>query len=248
MLVLLFIFFSLLGVITKHNETQKVPSVLGKRYNEAKQLLEAAKFKTAIQDSVYVDTASASQVMRQSPDADAVVKANRTVFLTINRAVPPEIEMPDLRGFSLKSADLYLQSLGLKIGDTSYVYDIAKNAVKDQLLNGKSVAPGTKVNMGTSIELVIGNGIGNRSINVPDLVGMTVAEARDFLSSNNIELGAIIPLDNVTNPEDSYIIRQKPEKYSKIAEGESIINKIRPGQIMDVWVSTEPPANDSIPK
>ncbi|HXL55899.1 MAG TPA: PASTA domain-containing protein, partial [Chitinophagaceae bacterium] len=174
-LLLVFIFFSLLGKITKHDETQRVPSVVGKTYDEAKQILESAGLEAGIQDSVYIDTARALQVMRQSPDADAVVKADRTIYLTINRSVPPQIDMPDLRGFSLKSAQLYLQSLGLKVGDTTYVPDIAKNAVKDQLFKGDPIAPGTKINMGSSIGLVIGNGIGEETMNVPDLIGMTVA-------------------------------------------------------------------------
>ena len=103
-MLIVFIFFSLLGKITKHDETQKVPSVIGKTYDEAKQILEAASLEASIQDSVYIDTARALQVMRQSPDADAIVKSDRKIYLTINRSVPPQIDMPDLRGFSLKSA------------------------------------------------------------------------------------------------------------------------------------------------
>jgi len=243
-LVLIFAFFSLLGIITKHDEYQKVPSVVGKSYDEAAQILKAVNLKATIQDSVYEDTARALEVMRQSPDADATVKSNRTIYLTINRAVPPQIEMPDLRGFSLKSAQLYLQNLGLKIGDTTYVPDIAKNAVKDQKFNGNSIAPGTKINMGSHIDLVIGNGVGQAVMNVPDLTGMTVAQARDYLSSSNIELGSIIPDNSVTDTESAFVIKQNPSPYSELA-GEMVTNKIRPGQIMDIWISAAPPVRDS---
>jgi beta-lactam-binding protein with PASTA domain len=244
-LLLVFIFFSLLGKITKHDETQKVPSVIGKTYDEAKQVLKAAGLEAGIQDSVYIDTAKALQIMRQSPDADATVKSDRTIYLTINRSVPPQLDIPDLRGFSLKSAQLYLQSLGLKIGDTTYVPDIAKNAVKDQLFNGKSIAPGTKINMGSKIDLVIGNGVGQETMNVPDLIGMTLAEARSYLGNSSIELGAIISLGQVTDTENAYIARQNPQPYSEIAAGESVRNKISPGQIMDIWISSTPPVKDS---
>jgi beta-lactam-binding protein with PASTA domain len=244
-LLLVFIFFGLLGKITKHNETQRVPSVIGKTYNEAKQILEAAGLEAGIQDSVYIDTAQALQVMRQSPDADAVIKADRTIYLTINRSLPPQIDMPDLRGFSFKSAQLYLQSLGLKIGDTTYIPDIAKNAVKEQLFNGNPISPGTKINMGSSIALVIGNGVGQETMNVPDLIGMTVAEARSYLSNSGIELGAVISLDQVTDNENAYIARQNPQPYSEIAADEMVRNKIRPGQIMDIWISSTPPVKDS---
>ena len=104
-LLLVFLFFSLLGLITKHGETQKVPSVTGRSYDEAEKILKAAGLAAGIQDSVYADTANPLQVMRQSPDADEEVKAGRTIYLTINRAVPPLVEMPDLRGFSRKSTN-----------------------------------------------------------------------------------------------------------------------------------------------
>lgn len=240
-MVLLFGFFSLLGAITKHGETEKVPSVLGMSYDQAVAALEKAGFPTEIQDSIYVDSARPLQVMRQSPESEAVVKPHRKIYLTINRALPPLVEMPDVRGFSLKSALLFLQTLGLKIGDTTYVFDIARNAVKDQQYDGKFIAPGTKIGMGSKIDLVIGNGLGNQSMNVPDLIGMTISEARDYLNSQHIELGAIVPLESISDTENAYITRQKPQPYSEIAEGVSTPNKIRPGQIMDVWISLTPP-------
>lgn len=231
--------------MTKHDEVQKVPNVLGKTFDEAKQILEAANLEAGIQDSMYVDTAKALEVMRQSPDADAIVKTDRTIYLTINRAVPPQVEMPDLRGFSLTSAKLYLQSLGLKVGDTTFVPDIAKNAVKEQDYNGKEILPGTKINMGSHIDLVIGNGVGEEVMSVPDLVGMTVAQARSYLESSNIELGAVINEGQVTDTENAFVIRQNPAPYSQDATGETVKNKIRPGQIMDIWISATPPQQDS---
>src|SRR4051812_36829454 len=77
-LLLIFVFFSLLGIMTKHDEYQKVPSVMGKSYAEAVQILKAVNLEATIQDSVYEDSARALQVMRQSPDADATVKSERT--------------------------------------------------------------------------------------------------------------------------------------------------------------------------
>jgi beta-lactam-binding protein with PASTA domain len=245
-LLLVFGFFSLLGTITKHNEVQKVPNVIGKTYDEAKQILEAADLEAGIQDSTYVDTARALEVMRQSPDADAAVKSDRTIYLTINRAVPPKIDMPDLRGFSLTSAKLYLQSLGLKLGDTTFISGVAKNAVKEQQYNGEEIMPGTKINMGSHIDLVVGNGIGQETISVPDLLGMTVSQARAYLLSSNIELGEIIPQGTVTDTENAFVIKQNPSPYSQNdGNGEAVKNKIRPGQIMDIWISAMPPQPDS---
>ncbi len=243
--VIIFLFFSSLGFITRHNENKKVPSVVGENVDAAKKILEAQGFETAVQDSLYIDTAAPLSVLRQSPDADEDVKINRTIYLTINRGVPPLVEMPDLRGFSFKSAELYLQSLSLKLGDTSYTPDIARNAVKEQMFNGNPISPGTKVNMGSAIDLILGSGLGEEDINVPDLVGMTVAQAQLYLSNKNISIGAILPESGVTDTSDAFITRQSPLQFSQGADGQNTPNQIKPGQLMDIWISKTPPVKDT---
>lgn len=248
-IMLIFIlFFSSLGIITRHSSLEKVPSVVGKNAQDATDLLEANGFEVAITDSVYIDTAAPMSVIRQSPDADASVKIHRTIYLTVNRAVAPLIDMPDLRGFSYKSAELYLKSLGLKVGDTSYTPDIARNAVKEQLLNGKPVDPGTKINMGSAISLVLGNGEGEDELNVPDLVGMTVSEARLYLSNKNLSISAVMATEPINDTANAYISRQSPLPFSTLSPGEIVANKIRPGQLIDIWISNTAPQksnNDS---
>ena len=99
--------------------------------------------------------------------------------------------------------------------------------------------------MGTAIDLVIGNGIGNDDMDVPDLVGMTVSEARLLLSNNHISLGAILAMDALQDTATAFIVKQNPEPKSVIAAGTIIENKIRPGEIMDIWISPFPPVKDT---
>ncbi|MEP7319082.1 MAG: PASTA domain-containing protein, partial [Panacibacter sp.] len=98
----------------------------------------------------------------------------------------------------------------------------------------------------STIDLLVGNGIGDQQIEVPDLIGMTVSEARSYLSTNNIELGAIITMGDIGDTSNAYISKQKPSRFAENTEtGEPIINKIRPGEIMDIWISTTPPLRDT---
>lgn len=241
-LLLLVLFFSSLGFLTKHNQNAKVPQVTGRNIEEARRLLELQGFEVEVQDSVYLDNAERLSVIRQSPEADAIVKTNRTIFLTINRAIPPLVEMPDLRGFSYLSAKLYLQSLGLKMGDTSYTPDIAKNAVKEQSFKGKTINPGTKVNMGSTIDFVLGSGVGNTEVSVPDLLGMTLAEARSYLSNVGLSISTVNPEGVVTDKENAFITRQSPAPSELLPDGTRTINKIRAGQLIDIWISASAPA------
>ena len=243
--LIIFIFFMTLGSVTRHNETVKVPQVTGRSLAEATSLLQKEGFEVAVQDSVYVDTLAPLSVIKQSPESEELVKVHRTIYLTVNRARPPLIEMPDLRGFSFRSAEMYLQSLGLKVGDTSYTPDIARNAVKDQLYNGSTIEPGTKIPMSSSIDFVLGNGLGETQLAVPDLVGLTVSQAKEYLSGDNIGIGVIITSGPVSDTSGAYIIKQNPAPVSQLATGETVHNRIRAGQLMDIWVSTSPPVKDS---
>jgi beta-lactam-binding protein with PASTA domain len=244
-IILVFVFFSSLDWITSHGKYKKVPTVIGQNISAATQLLKSQGFNVEVQDSVYIDSIPKSSVLRQSPEADAEVKEHRTIYLTVNRAVAPLIDMPDLRGFSFLSAKLFLQSLGLKLGDTSYRPDIARNSVLEQSIDKRFVAPGTKVSMGSSINLVLGDGVGNAQMNVPEIVGMSFGEARDYLTTMNIGLGAVIPNSDVKDKENAFVYRQNPEKFTLSPSGEKIKNLIRPGQVVDIWLSVMPPITDT---
>jgi beta-lactam-binding protein with PASTA domain len=243
--LIFFLFFISLGSITRHNETIKVPQVAGKSLSEAISFLQKEGFEVSVQDSVYIDTLPPLAVIKQSPESEELVKIHRTIYLTVNRASPPLIEMPDLRGFSIRSAAMYLQSLGLKVGDTSYTPDIARNAVKEQLFHGSAIEPGTKIPMSSSIDFVLGNGLGETQLAVPDLVGLTISQAREYLSSDNIGLGVILTASAVSDTANAYIVKQSPAPTTLLPTGETMRNRIRAGQFMDVWISATAPVKDS---
>ena len=244
-LILLVLFFGSLGWITGHGDIKKIPSVVGKNIDEAKKILEAQGFDVQVQDSVYIDTTARAAVIKQTPEADEEVKVSRTVYLTINRTIAPLVEMPDLRGFSFLSAKLYLQSLSLKLGDTSYRPDIARNSVLDQLLNNINIKPGTKINMGSVISLVLGDGVGSEDMDVPDLSGMAYTQAKQYVESMNLSIGAVIPNADVKDTASAFVYKQSPEHFTITGTSTTTINRIRPGQLIDIYLSLQPPVIDS---
>src|SRR4030095_12415340 len=179
--VLLFLLSILLGPLTRHGKNKTVPNVVGRSFDEAKKILNNAGFDVEVQDSIYTDTTAKGSVLRQVPDGDATVKISGMVHLTINRHVPPVVEMPNLIDFSLRNAELQLKNMGLRVGDTSYVHDFAKNTVQEQRYKGSPITPGTKITQGSSIDLVLSDGVGDAEFTVPNLVCMTFGEANKLL-------------------------------------------------------------------
>jgi beta-lactam-binding protein with PASTA domain len=240
-LALFFLLLLSLKWVTKHGDASSVPSVTGKTYDEARELLRDQGFEVEIHDSIYVDTVPPLTVIRQIPDADEVVKANRTVYLVINRAVPPLVEMPNLLGYSFRNAEMSLNNFGLRIGDTIYRPDFAKNAVLEQIHEGRSIAPGTRIRRGSVISLVLGTGVKDEEFIVPSITGMRFCDARAMLAEYGISIGAIVPDPNVEDTCNGYIYRQNPERFDE----DKRIQRIRSGQTMDVWLSVDRPVKDS---
>src|SRR6185295_15170415 len=112
--VALFALFILsLNLLTHHGRSRTVPQVVGKTFADAEKILDKEGFDIVIQDSVYIDSLPPRAIIKQVPESDAVVKVNRTVYLTLNRSVAPMIDMPNLIGFSYRNAIMNLSSLGL---------------------------------------------------------------------------------------------------------------------------------------
>jgi beta-lactam-binding protein with PASTA domain len=239
---LLFLVLWMLGFITNHGDYERVPAVVGKSATEAINALEAKGFDVEIQDSVWVESEPPAAVLRQLPAGEEMVKAKRTIYLTINRSQPPLIEMPNLVGLSFRNAELYVRQLGFKLGDTTRKPDIAKDAVLEQLYNGQQIKPGTKIFQGSIVSFVLGSGIGTDEMEVPMLVGLTYEEARNYLNSIGVNTGAILTDPDVVDTAKAFVLKQSPEMRTALPDGSFQMNKMRPGQSMDLWLGTSKPA------
>lgn len=238
------LFILSLNWLTGHGKSATVPSVAGKKYEDAKQILKNAGFDYEVQDSVYVDSLPPLAVIKQIPDADDLVKSNRTVYLIINRSVPPLVEMPNLVGYSFRNAEMVLKSMDLKLGDTTFKPDFAKNAILEQLYNGSLITPGTKIRKGSRISLVMGDGVGKREFVVPIITGRTFAEVKEMLEGAGLGIGAIVTDADVKDTMSAYVYKQNPERF----DDEKRILRIRSGQLMDVWLQVNKPSKDSTGK
>jgi beta-lactam-binding protein with PASTA domain len=239
------LFFLMLGWITNHGNYETVPNITGKHIDVAKQMLEAKGFIVEVSDSVFDISQPKLNVIKQAPNGDAVVKKGRTIYLTVNRLVAPKVEMPNLVGLSFKSAMLYLEGLGLKLGDTSYVPDFGKNAIIKQLFNGQDVKQGTKIPIGSSISFVLGSGLGEE-IEVPNLIGLTYTDAVSLLGTYKLSTGTPLLDIDVKDTAKAYVIKQDPAPFFEPLPGQRVKTKTRVGAMIDIWLGVNQPPRDSL--
>lgn len=196
--------------------------------------LEKMGFEVEV-DSTYDPTVKAFTVMNQSPVENSIVKEGRTIFITVNKTMPPLAPMPKLQDLSYRSAMMVLKSSRFVLGDTIQKPDYANGAVLDQLYNGRHVNPGEMIPQGSRIDLVVGIGFGESEISVPDVIGMPVEEGLAMLSGNG--LTPIVVYDGViTDSATAIIYNQNPAPYNELNSQ----NKIKVGDVIDVRVMQNP--------
>ncbi|WP_457033963.1 Stk1 family PASTA domain-containing Ser/Thr kinase [Kitasatospora sp. P5_F3] len=133
-------------VVSQGQTKVNVPGVVGQTDAAARQALEAAGFQVEIKTAPITDQSKIGQVSAQDPKANTKAAPNSKVTLTVYKAAD-KVQVPDLKGKTVKDATAALKAQGLEWSFTGAGGDTA-NVVMDT-----RPGPNTLVDAGTSIQL-----------------------------------------------------------------------------------------------
>ncbi len=183
----------LLRTSTRHNVSCTVPQLQGISLREAVQVARENDFKIVINDSLYVATKSGGTVLDQLPAAGVSVKPGRTIYVVINAFSKRMVEVPYVAGRSLRQAKNMLDVAGLEIKQIKYVRDMATNYVLSQSYEGRSISPNATLEapVGSGVELTVGVSEDTPTTLVPNVIGLSVKEAKSRIWESGLNLGRI---------------------------------------------------------
>ncbi|WP_379091791.1 PASTA domain-containing protein [Pedobacter sp. UC225_65] len=230
--VLLLIAFFSLRFYTKHGEGLNVPEVKGLTLAQAVSKLEELGLRYEI-DSVYIMDKPPGIVTDQDPDANTFVKGNRTIYLTINTAQAPNVKFPDIENKSLREAQSILESYRLKVGDTTYKPDVARDVVLEAYFGGQLIKSGEVLPTGSTINLVLGDGRGNEEVELPNLTGFTLNEAKFSLKGLMLSIGTITYDGVITDTANAIITTQFPLPADTVT-------KVKIGTPVNITITNKP--------
>ncbi|MCB0756171.1 MAG: PASTA domain-containing protein [Flavobacteriales bacterium] len=199
-----------LGSYTEHDITVSTPDFTGVPINEIEAFADTTDVTWEIVDSLYADDIPKGTVAEQEPKPGYKVKRGRMVYLTVNAVLPKQVTIPNVKNLSLRQAKAVLESVGLKLGELQYRPDIAKNAVLEQLVKGRSVKPEQMAVMGTVVDLVLGDGLSNTRVPIPYLQYYTLEEATERLNLASLNLGTFRIDTPVVDSALARVYRQIP--------------------------------------
>lgn len=193
----------LLRLYTHHGQALSVPVFVGLSLQEAQDVAGDKNLRLQVIDSVYIQGKPRGTIVAQNPSPDSKVKVKRIIFITLNAVNPEKTEVPNVIGFSLRQAQENIENRGLRIGNISYVPDIARNYVLKQFYRNREIKPNSKINKGSLIDLVVGMGVSNEQSSIPNVVGLNLDNARETLSRSYLNVGAIVYDNSIETYDDS---------------------------------------------
>ena len=183
-LLLLLLDKVIMPAYTNYDEGVTVPNITRISLEEAKQELSATDLRYEIAERRSNSAFPADYVIDQNPSPSEIVKPNRKVYLTVNIVNEPTVEVPEVTDLSFRNAKIQLENAGLEVGTVSYESSRFKNTVLRQ-----SIEPDKVVKKGTKIDLSVSDGLGEKMVDVPDIIGLRLAEAQQKLRQAGLRVG-----------------------------------------------------------
>ncbi|MFD0792133.1 PASTA domain-containing protein [Mucilaginibacter litoreus] len=215
--IVLIAFFSL-SYYTRHGKGIPVPRLKGLNVDKAMELLKEQGFSYKI-DSVFIADQAPGTIVEQDPDAGTNVKENRTIYLTMVTQQAPDVALPDVitEQNIYREAVATLSNYGLKIGDTTYVSDIARDRVLEVRFGGQVIKPGAKLPKGSKVDLVLGNGEGASEVEIPELVNLDLDAAKFAIRGAKLTVGTITYEGTITDSTNVVVVSQSPMKSDSLS-------------------------------
>lgn len=195
-----------LPIYVGHDKEIPLVDIRGRSLDEAVIIMEMVGLHYEIIDSTENNDLPPQTVVDQQPPAGTPVKTGRMVRLVITtgeRFFP----MPNLVGKVMKAANLELQRYHLKTDSISYEFSSAKPR---DVITIQSIRVRQMVSANDSVSLVVSKGPPPRQLEVPDLFGLNLDEAKAVIKKAGFRVGAT---RYITNDDlVAYtVIGQKPE-------------------------------------
>jgi beta-lactam-binding protein with PASTA domain len=200
---------------TNYYEGVTVPDLTRVSLEEAEVKLANIGLRYEVADRRANSAFPANYVIDQQPAATTIVKPNRKIYLTVNTEVKPQVIVPNVTSLSFRNAKIQLQNYGLDVGSVSYESSRFKNSVLRQ-----SIPEGTTVSKGTLVDLVVSDGLGDKIVQIPEIIGLRLPQAQLKLREAGLNIGEILfrPSKEVV---PNTVLDFTP-KVTEIIEGESL--------------------------
>jgi serine/threonine-protein kinase len=187
-----------------------VPSVKGKTLAEAKRILQSDKYGLEVETKFEESAETPNRVLDQDPGLGDEVEKGSTITLTVSKE-KKQSTVPDVLGKSCDEAKAQMTENDL-VGECTDVETDDQNQVGKVI--GTTPNANSPADPNSKVTIQIGKAKEQQQAGVPNVVGKTVAEARQILQSqgfNNIQFA-----QGSDGSDNARVIGQNPTANSQV--------------------------------
>lgn len=211
-IVLSFFFSQLRGMMIV--EDVVVPDVTNISLVEAAEILEEAGLEYVVLEEIEDDEVPEGNVISQFPEAEKIVKKGREVELVVSTG-PVVLEVPLVEGMMELAAKILLQDADL----VAEVNEEFSPTVPVGEVISQNPRAGTELNKGDMVTIVVSKG--SEPFRMPNLVGRSLADARDWIELYKLTSGNVKEEYSSSVPEGR-VIEQSPKAGEMVQVQESV--------------------------
>ncbi len=164
-----------------------VENVAGMTTDEAKTALSQKGLSNVKVSEQQSDTISAGKVISTDPEAGTEVEKDAEITLIVSSGTST-VQVPSVASMTVTKAKSTLAAEGFNAVEGSKVYS---DTVKAGLVAYSNPKGGAQASKGATITLYISKGPKQTTTTVPDLMGMTKAQAKEALTAKKLVLGSV---------------------------------------------------------
>jgi serine/threonine-protein kinase len=200
--------------VSKGPGTTPVPPVEGLSLGRASKALTTAGL-FADSKSEPSDTVPKGQVVSSDPAEGEVVPKGSHVRIVVSSG-PVQVKVPSVLGEDKATAHSNLLQAGLRYTDSLQFSD----TVKDGQVISQSPLSGTQVDKSSEVILTISKG--RDLVDVPDVTGLTEADATSQIEAAGLQVQA--KQRNVSDPaQNGLVVHQRPAKSTQLKRGRTVV-------------------------
>lgn len=219
MVAALFIFLK--GLKAK-KEVVTVEDIVGITVQEAEKRMPKLVINTV--ETVQSQEFEKGIIIEQRTNAGMKEKAGAKIDVVVSSGLQ-SIVMPDLTNETLTSAKTKLEGLGLEV---EAVQMIDEKVTLAHVIKTDPAAD-AEVKKGDKVTVYVSKGSAQLPAEVPDLIGLTEAEARAKLSGKGLRTGTVKLVDS--DKPLGQVVNQTPGKDAKLAKGDAVDLEISNGAV-----------------
>ncbi|MGL6063635.1 MAG: PASTA domain-containing protein [Fusobacteriaceae bacterium] len=198
-----------------NNSFYYTPDFIGMNINDVKLLTSTSPIRI-VEVSQEFSKKPQGTIFMQEPISNKVIKKNRAIKVWVSKGLS-NVGIPDVTGLNYTDAKSIIESKGYKIGE---ILTVTADSPTGEVISTEPPAA-SLLSSSEKVNFLINKNFETSTVEMPDLLGLTLSEATTILRDSSLLLGNI-KYENFESIEPDIVVKTSADYRTKLPGGSFI--------------------------